>query len=141
MKVRNWLPPVFRWYTTYSNCKEALMKWTILLILSLVTSCFTPTAGRDFNQNDLSRIKRCQTNRSEVLSILGKPFNEGMQNGYKTMQWQYASASFSEQISKHAIVFLNNDDVVVDVALNPVGLIDITDNCQSRQKSSTINPT
>ncbi len=97
-----------------------------LLIPFFVFGCMSMSAGTKIDENLLSKIENCKTTKSEILELFGEPWRTGFQNGYKTMNWQYASFEGSQNY----FVFLNKEGIIVDQAMNPVGLVQINDTCK-----------
>jgi hypothetical protein len=112
-----------------------IIRITLISLFFLFSAC--ATTGRNFDESVfMNQIKKCQTTKAELRELLGKPRQEGIQAGYKTLQYNYALAIVGSFTTKSAIVFLNSSDVVVDFALNPVGLVEVRDECSSDKMST-----
>lgn len=50
------------------------------------------------------------------------------------MQYYYAMVAIAGAISKHntAVIFLNEEDVVVDYSVNPVGMVEVQNSCNKK---------
>lgn len=120
----------------YSN-KMWIMKILAIsaTILALSGCALSPmndlTQGVKIDTNKFDSIELCNTKKSKVVELIGAPQQEGRQSGYRTASWSYAKASFSGgHESQYVIAFFNNESNIVDYAINPVGLVQITDNCK-----------
>jgi hypothetical protein len=119
------------------NLKSIKMKVVVTsLVLASLTGCAlspmgTNSVGRKIDTTKFNEVQVCKTSKSELIGIFGAAEREGRQNGYNTLNWQYASVSFGGKgESQNVIVYLNNENVIVDYAINPVGLnFQPTDKC------------
>ena len=100
--------------------------FTLVLCL-LLAGC--ASLGKNFKEEMINEIVRCKTSESKVRELFGKPYKEGVQSGYKTLKWYYSMATFGYATTKTLIVFINDDGVIVDYALNPTGLVQVMDKC------------
>lgn len=105
------------------------------ILLSLTGCMMSPmreiTQGVKIDTNKFSEVVACETNKTDLIGLFGAPMQEGRQSGYSTLSWSYVRASFSgPRESQYVIAFLNNDSNIVDYAINPVGLVQVTDNCK-----------
>jgi len=103
--------------------KKVVLSSIALLIL---TSC--ASVGNKIDVSKLNKVENCKTTKSELISLIGEPERTGRQNGYNTMTWEYAKASLVGNENQYIVVFLNNN-VVVDYAVNPVGVVQVNDTC------------
>ena len=89
------------------------------------------THGEKIDLNKFDSLKLCVATKPEVFALVGYPRQQGRRNGYKTATWQYAKLSFSgPQDSQHIIAFFDDSEKLVDYVVNPVGLVQVTDNCK-----------
>jgi hypothetical protein len=104
----------------------------ILVGCTLSPPTHNMTHGKKIDTSKLKMMVACETKKSELIKLFGKPSQEGRQSGYDTLIWNYLRASFSDGAheSQYVIVFLNDHSTVIDYALNPVGLVQISDNCK-----------
>ncbi|MCX6116854.1 MAG: hypothetical protein NT027_04885 [Proteobacteria bacterium] len=100
-------------------------------IISLVSLSSCASVGSNFETSDVKKLNRCVSTRADVVKLLGEPYRLGNQSSYETMQYMYSMAALAGAVSKNsvAIVFLNESDVVIDYAINPVGTIDVRNDC------------
>jgi hypothetical protein len=107
-----------------------MFRVAIIALFFLSFSC--ATTGRNFDESIFtSKIKKCQTTKAELRDLLGKPRQEGIQGGYTTLQYNYAFVIVGSYTQKSAVIFLDDNNVVVDYALNPVGLVEVNNQCSS----------
>lgn len=106
------------------------MKKVVLSSIVLMTLSGCASMGNKIDTNKFDGVSICKTTKSELISLFGEPERSGRQSGYNTLNWQYAHASFLGSESQNVIAFLNNDNVIVDYVINPVGLnVEPTDKC------------
>lgn len=121
--------------------KRAILSSITLLSLSgcVLSTPLSTSIGNKIDVSKFDKVTVCKTTKAELLSLFGEPERTGRQSGYNTLNWQYAKASLSGSESQNVIVFLNNENVIVDYIINPVGfIIQPADKCGNRY-NKTIN--
>lgn len=101
------------------------MKKTVVLLIAPLIFSGCMSLGSKIDEQQLNKVETCKTTESEILKLFGNPWNKGFQSGYKTLNWQYASISGTQNI----IVFVNKNNLIVDFLVNPVGLVQVNDAC------------
>lgn len=94
------------------------------LVLAALSGCVAPLQpveqGRKIDTSKFSQVKPCETTKDELLALFGPTTEEGRENGYNIMAWQYFLTTFTSQDEQqHVFVFLNDKNIVVDYAINP----------------------
>ena len=121
-----------------------MRKLILIILVATVTGCMSMQAkhGKRFSYEDVKKIKRCVTTENEVINNFGEPIKVGIQSRYKTLNWSYSdftmspfqsNEEFIEKASKNSgtlIIFINDEEIVVDYAFNPQGLVQVVDNCK-----------
>jgi hypothetical protein len=108
------------------------MKTLILasLITVFLTGCLT--VGRKIDVTKFDDIVTCSTTRTELISLLGEPYKEGVKKGYTKLKYVHEVEQFlsGRVTSNYAIFLLNNKNVVVDYEFNPEVSAKLTDSCK-----------
>ena len=111
-------------------------------MLLVVMSCASIKYGNKFSDKDVLKIQKCMSKKADLEQIFGEPFRTGIQSGYQYSLWSYSDTSInpfsstdtimrnSAKNRKDLFVFFNQNDIVVDYALNPTGTVQIIDNCK-----------
>lgn len=105
----------------------------VIVVMSLAVLSGCATMGTEIDLSKLDAFKACQTTKSQMVDAFGKPFQVGKQSGYKTARWFYSYADFFENFeTQNVIAFYDEDNVMVDYLLNPVGTAEIhpVDKCK-----------
>lgn len=111
------------------------MKKLVVLAAVLLSGCaMSPMnemiQGKKVDTDKFNEFKVCETTKDTVISSIGEPQQMGRQSGYNTVSWYYGRVSFSSgSETQNVLAFFNNENVLVDYAINPVGLVEIVDKC------------
>lgn len=106
---------------------------SIILSISILALTGCASMGTELDLSKLDTFKTCQTSKSEMVEVFGKPLQVGRQSGYKTAKWFYSYVGFFQDFeNQNVIAFYNDDNIMVDYLLNPVGSAEIfpVDKCK-----------
>jgi outer membrane protein assembly factor BamE (lipoprotein component of BamABCDE complex) len=113
------------------------MKFTKALTIGAIslnmTACgiFIPmTNGDHVELSQLDKVEVCKTTKTEVVNLVGEPSQRGSQSGYNTMTWHYSKIFLMKPETQHVVAFFNKKNLLVDYSVNPVGLVEVSDQCK-----------
>ncbi len=112
------------------------------MIISLAGCALSPmggvkemTQGVKIDTRKFESVEFCSTQKPDLIELIGQPQQQGVQSGYSTVTWKYAKVSIGfgspgSSESQFVVAFFNDQLKLVDYAINPVGLVQVTDNCK-----------
>lgn len=107
--------------------KKIFIIFTLLLVFG---GC---AIGRKIDVSQFDKVKLCKTTKTELLTLFGNPKTYGRESGFTTMYWEYASAPLlfvgSDSATQEVIVYLNDDNIIIDYAINPASIHQPSNNC------------
>jgi len=104
----------------------------VFLGLSL-TACgilVPSTRGDKVDITALETAKFCETTKSELIGLIGEPRQIGSQSGYRTASWFYSLLWLSKSEVQNVVAFFDDDNKLVDYAVNPIGLVQVNNRCK-----------
>jgi hypothetical protein len=121
---------------TAAACRSVL--W---LVIPIAASCVSYSAGRTWDASRVAEIQHCATTENELRSWFGAPLQEGISDGYRSLEWYSlrGSASMGSAGShdrKHLLVFVDRSGKVISYHFNPPGqVLEVHDRCGGKTGS------
>jgi hypothetical protein len=114
------------------------------MTMALCACSASVSLGRKIDTAHVSDIRPCVTTEENLIAWFGEPYRRGNENGFPTLQWEYAYSkarvgrSEAESEAQSLVVVLNRDGKVVHFALNPACVAtEVKDVCGSAGDAST----
>lgn len=109
---------------------KALATGAIYLNITACGILIPMSNGDHVELSQLDKVEVCKTTKSEVVSLLGEPSQRGTQSGFSTMSWSYSRIFLMSGETQHVVSFFNKKNILVDYAVNPVGLVEVNNQCE-----------
>ena len=99
--------------------KKAKILLTIATALTLLFSSGCARVGKDFNAQKVQQIVIGQTTQSDIVSMFGQPWREGVENG--VTMWTYGRYTYriiGETDTKDLVIKFDKDKKVSSYTFN-----------------------
>lgn len=86
----------------------------------LLFSCVSPYTGNRIDEKKVKQIKLCKTTKNQVIDLIGKPENKGINGEFETLNYHFIvqwDAGLAKNKAQELVLALY-DNIVVDMIFN-----------------------